>query len=343
MRDNISNNLNNIGDAYLKLGKTKLAIETIAESLEIARETNNEWDIALSSLSLAEAHMEAGNFKLALKFAKESLDLSNKIGSDLSDLQYTHEVLSEIYYELNQYQLAYDHFSIHNALHDSLNSTNNIKKVTSLELQYKHDQETQATLLAAEQTEAIHQAETEKQKVIKYGLIGGFVVMLIFALTITSASIVRKKANLKLTAQNSLIKEQKEQIAMNLVEVKTLNHSLDNTNNMLQQLSKFKERLTGMIVHDLKNPLNSIINLTKERLTINAGKQMLNMVLNILDVQKFESAQFTLQQDTLQLRSLVDKAIEQVYFLAERKSIKINNRIPQGMKIFAEEEIQVGL
>jgi signal transduction histidine kinase len=107
----------------------------------------------------------------------------------------------------------------------------------------------------------------------------------------------------------------------------------------LEELSNFKEGMTGMIVHDLKNPLNTIINLSKEQETKQAGKQMLNMVLNILDVQKFESAQMKIQAIDFLLRSCVLEALHEVKMLYERKSIVIKNNISN--KIFVKGDVDL--
>ena len=53
--------------------------------------------------------------------------------------------------------------------------------------------------------------------------------------------------------------------------------------------------MTGMIVHDLKNPLNALLSLAEKPALVQTGRQMLNMVLNILDVQKFEDAKMAIR------------------------------------------------
>ncbi len=42
-----------------------------------------------------------------------------------------------------------------------------------------------------------------------------------------------------------------------------MNEELKTTYEKLKKLDEFKEDVTGMIVHDLKNPLNSIITISK--------------------------------------------------------------------------------
>jgi signal transduction histidine kinase len=76
--------------------------------------------------------------------------------------------------------------------------------------------------------------------------------------------------------------------------------------------------MIGTIVHDLKNPLNVIINLSAHeeeramRSIHQAGRQMLTLVMNILDVQKFEDAQIQLHLMPISPRKLLTDATRQV-------------------------------
>ena len=97
----------------------------------------------------------------------------------------------------------------------------------------------------------------------------------------------------------------------------------------LVSLEEFKDKMTGMIVHDMKNPLNSIIALSQERVPAveQAGKQMLQMVMNILDIQKFEDTEVQLDLGEFIVCDIVDEAIDQVAFLAKQKGQTIDNKV----------------
>jgi len=127
--------------------------------------------------------------------------------------------------------------------------------------------------------------------------------------------------------------------------VKTRTEELRRTNEQLVQKEKFKQDVSSMIVHDLKNPINSIINGTEsnpETQLIRAkqiGRRMLNLVLNILDVYKYEEAQIVLYPINHQLFDLAEKAIDQILYLCVEKNITISNRINQEFEVHAETEI----
>jgi len=114
----------------------------------------------------------------------------------------------------------------------------------------------------------------------------------------------------------------------------------------LLELDKFKEGLTGMIVHDLKNPLNAIMGISsmfqedEMWLIVNsAGNQMLNLVLNILDVQKFENTDVKLNLTESTAFSLASEACKQVALLVRQKNLDLNLQIDPNIVVNSDQEI----
>ncbi len=105
---------------------------------------------------------------------------------------------------------------------------------------------------------------------------------------------------------------------------------LDAINEKLIELDKFKQQMMGMIVHDLKNPLNSIIGLSEQQddprffSTIHqSGQRMQGLIMDILDVQKFEESKMKLLKDKVSLEELFQGAIQQISFLTRDKNHQI--------------------
>ncbi len=87
----------------------------------------------------------------------------------------------------------------------------------------------------------------------------------------------------------------------------------------IKELERFKESAIHMIVHDLKNPLNTVIGFSELfkgnkhfSLILAAGRQMLSMVENILDVQKFEHAKIKLNRKKSNVHKTVEQAINNI-------------------------------
>ncbi|MDW3194263.1 MAG: two-component regulator propeller domain-containing protein [Cytophagales bacterium] len=116
-------------------------------------------------------------------------------------------------------------------------------------------------------------------------------------------------------------------------EVERQTKELKSTNEELQRLGKFKEVITGMLVHDLKNPLHLILGLSdqkkdKDLREINlSGRRMLYMVSNMLDVQKFEETSMKLDKTSIDLNRLVEETLHQFELILKSKSLRFVNQV----------------
>ena len=135
-----------------------------------------------------------------------------------------------------------------------------------------------------------------------------------------------------------IVKERTREIAEQAKKLKT-------SNDKLVEMDNFKQGLTSMIVHDLKNPINVIINGSdpdpaKQLMYIKQiGKQMLNLLINILDVNKYEETKIILNTENNYLVSLAKSAIENILFLSEEKNITISNRIKNNFMVKSDIEM----
>ncbi|OJJ18756.1 hypothetical protein BKI52_24460 [marine bacterium AO1-C] len=123
------------------------------------------------------------------------------------------------------------------------------------------------------------------------------------------------------------------------------NRILGKVNRQLQNLDRFKQQMLGMIVHDLKNPLNSIIGLSDARLesayvSINqAGRRMQTLVMNILDVQKMEEAQMTLKKGVIQVAQLLQEACYQVRFPIQDKKLQVHMQASSEVELAVDTDL----
>lgn len=176
-----------------------------------------------------------------------------------------------------------------------------------------------------------------------------------------------KKAEIKIFNYNREILAQNEEIQIHKANLETYNEelmatleelqrrqeeieyqarNLKNQNEKLMEMDIFKQNLFSMIVHDLKNPLNLILNIPQNiklekqiKIIQQSAKQMLNMVLNILDVDKYENGNMELVLEDKQFVIILQNAINQVKYLCEQKGISINNQIDSEVFVKVEEEI----
>ncbi len=149
---------------------------------------------------------------------------------------------------------------------------------------------------------------------------------------------LKQRVNQRLAAQNEEITSQKEEIQVQAEQ-------LSLANEQLKELDSFKEDLTGMLVHDLKNPLNTILHAVEDvnpenRLKIKqASTQLHHLVLNILDVYKYENSRMLVEQSEVALAEVALNALEDTSLLLRNKSIELTNTIAAGITVEADREV----
>jgi len=123
----------------------------------------------------------------------------------------------------------------------------------------------------------------------------------------------------------------------NLLALRAKDQALAAKNWELSQLSKFKDELTGMVVHDLKSPMSVILaNLEhleevlqdapatdREALqdSRHAAQRMLRLVGNLLDISRLEERQFDLRPFPTEIGHLLQALAE------ERRLVAVSNRV----------------
>lgn len=106
----------------------------------------------------------------------------------------------------------------------------------------------------------------------------------------------------------------------------------------IQSINAFKEAMTGMIAHDLKNPLSIILNNKDVEKNQHTAKQMLQLINNMLDVQKFEAARMPLNLKQISIKTLVESASSQVELLTKQAQVEIKIDLPD-IQIEVDQEI----
>lgn len=143
------------------------------------------------------------------------------------------------------------------------------------------------------------------------------------------------------------IQTQKEEIENQKNKIQQKAEQLTTTNEQLISLSSFKKDMTNMMIHDLKNPLNNIIgfaslpnNFEKYKTHIHSsGWVMKNLIQNILDVEKYESTNVSLNLCQVQLYELVDKAYEMVSYMVFKNEIQFENTITKTQAATIDNEL----
>lgn len=188
----------------------------------------------------------------------------------------------------------------------------------------------------------------EKNKIsfLKYPL---FIVLIfilfalfIFLIKINSRRLEKENIKLEQTIleRTNEIREKNKVLISQKEEIHSQAEELKAQNEHLAELSNFKKTMTDTIIHDLKNPLNTILNQTSDRKIISSGKRMLNLIMNILYIEKYENTQFKLNCEIHSLKKIISEVTENFETYCEQKNNKII-LLSDDFDIFADKDILI--
>jgi two-component system, sensor histidine kinase and response regulator len=133
--------------------------------------------------------------------------------------------------------------------------------------------------------------------------------------------------------------------------------ALESSNQELIRMQGFKESMTQMVVHDLKNPLASIMGniqliqmqraeMPPARLeelllrTHESARQLMRMILNILHIGKLEERKMPLRLEPVSLHAIVRDNIEEMMGLITRDGLRVESRVsPDLPPLVADREL----
>jgi len=168
---------------------------------------------------------------------------------------------------------------------------------------------------------------------------------IVLSLKFSTAISTNEKLTAKLEKHNMYLEETIEdrtkQIIEQKEEIEAQAEELKAANTHLVELTNFKDSLTQMIIHDLKNPLNIVLNFSKDERVVFAGTQMLNLVQNLLDVQRYEKNKMELKLEEIAIGTLINNATSQLQYLIQEKNISTKVIINANCIIEADTDIMV--
>jgi signal transduction histidine kinase len=150
---------------------------------------------------------------------------------------------------------------------------------------------------------------------------------------------ILKKAFQKNRYALKKITNQKELIKRKASELESANHHL-------KELQQQQNDLINMIIHDMKNPLNVILNYSRKKITeskrnqiFEGGRQLLVLVENILDVHRMEHTRPEMKFRTESVHGLINSSLKQVELLLIQKSIAVKINCDRELFVSAQRDI----
>ncbi|OJJ22430.1 hypothetical protein BKI52_07045 [marine bacterium AO1-C] len=328
---------NSLGLIYQKEKQYTKAIDYHKKAFELASKLKRKSSTAYSLKHLGRAYQKNKNYDEAENYFQRALAISKEI-KQRSLSKDVYKSLFRVDSLRGNYQKALGYLMKSYALERSIFNEKQTKEAARLATKYETERKDRE--LAQQQLTIKNNELTLRQRNTQIlALTGVGILLLLFAFSLFRSRRKQFKLNL-------LLSDQKEEIEQQAEELKA-------TNNQLVKLDAFKQQMMSMIVHDLKNPLNSIIGLSKVGLTdknlehyqvINQdGVRMQHLVMNILDVHKFEDNQLQIKPLVVELSDLVALATQQIELLAQNKGVTLqaDNLTTSPLKVDPELIVRV--
>lgn len=320
----------------------KKVIEYSIKSREIAHKYNDIRQFADASWMLGNALLltnklnESENVLLEGYTAADENRLANEIVNNSL-------LLAKVYEKRNQPSKALYYYKISFQYKDSLYSEEKIKKFISLDLNYKFTQkqisDSLRNVMQIEKAKLEYNADIKTQKLYNYFYLIVILLVIIIASYLYKSAIRRKKAN-------QLLRNQRNQITNQKIEIEKYANQVNSSLLKLQDLDQFKQATTSMLVHDLKNPLNTLLNIEmcdnqQERMSLVkiSSRQMLNLIMNMLDINRTEDNKIKPDYKSVKLLDIIIDSIDETTFLAEQKEVVFNLQIKSDYSLMADYQL----
>lgn len=310
----------NLGNIFLLTGGLDSAKHYLNKALSLSDSCTNYYIESLASHDLGELNYKEGKKATAKRFFKRALEGAEKRTGYTNEYIDAAHKLYTMYKEEGNMPVALQYHEEWTTARDSLYNTETALDMARLEIEYDFDREKRALIARQEQEQLTLENELNRQRIIQWASMAVILLVLMLAINFFISLRRKKKANELIGLQNQ----------------------------ELQKLSGFKEGLTNMIAHDMKNSLNTILGIDHEGEQITAkkvnriklaGTNILNLVTNMLDVQKFEEAKVQLNPERSSLASLFEYAQTQVTPLLQEKSIRLDVQLPGPIHVEVDPEI----
>lgn len=127
--------------------------------------------------------------------------------------------------------------------------------------------------------------------------------------------------------------------------IKRLLTQLQESKIKIEELSDYKQKMIRHVIHDLRVPINTIMNLSTgkqsdtsqkiERQAFNVNRQL----EKILDIDRLEEPNLILKKESVSVKEVVVAAMESVQVLADEKQISIQSHFRQSGFLSCDKEL----
>ncbi|MEI6823480.1 MAG: tetratricopeptide repeat-containing sensor histidine kinase [Bacteroidota bacterium] len=370
---NIAHALNDISNTYAKMADYKMALNYHLKALSICKELNEKRGLAYVTSDIGETYKKLNNLNLALRYyeeaysisknfddkflnsqilsnigdlyvsmksydkAKEYLDKAEIIAAEIENketLKDVYESFSKYYSLQNDYKKALDYFKRFKDVNDSIYNKESSDKIAELEVKFDIQEKDKENEILRQKTE-IQQLAINKQIYLRNTFIYISIIITLLIIFIFFRYWIKQRANKLLSLKNELINKQ---------------------NIELEEISKMKDKIFAVIMHDLKNPFNTVVTLVnfmesnyhtmeenqKYSGILSLKKSIFNVnefLENLLDWLNSKENNLILYKTNFDINSTINSVLKLYIPRAEQKAIELQNHIKSNLFVYGDERM----
>ncbi len=284
----------NIGGMHIEREEYELALDSYKKALEVSIKDSGKAGIAESYVQLGLIYIELGDYELALENCQKSKEIADEISLTRTQAE-ANRLLSKIYENEDNFEDALVHYKDHKALSDSLFNRESVEKITSLEYEYKYQQELDSARIRELTLTKSVKTTTLKLEKSQEKYLWSIIISLIIAMVLGGFIVYLRFRNIKSKTEN-IVMEQK------LLRSQMTPHFIFNSLSVLQGMILVKEEKKSITYLSKFSKLLRIILENSRDKTVSLAQE-LSAIENYLALQ-------TLMDDTYQYQVKVDDGID---------------------------------
>jgi adenylate cyclase len=311
--------LNYIGRVFTRQQKFEKAIQIHTQAYELSKKLDTKLDQTQSLVALAQAYHASGNIALAIERYKQSVEVAIALNA-VVEMKDAYHGLSESYSQKADFINAFKYQNLLLAIKDTIYNINTDKKLGTLQFGFDLEKK-EGEISLLNKNKEIQRREIQRQKIVKFSFIGGFVTVLLFA------SVFFKQRN-----KISVEKKRSEKLLLNILPAETA-EELKATG-----IAKTKRlELVSVLFTDFKNFTQASEILTPEELVaeINYCYSEFDRIVTRHGIEKIKTigdsymcaGGLPVSNSTHPL-DVVSAGIEMVQFIERNKKERIQNGLP---------------
>jgi tetratricopeptide (TPR) repeat protein len=267
----------NIGNIQTKLGYYQEAEEALNIALNNFSALEEKTGMIITKLQLAKTHNMQGKSD-AIEIAEEALTMASNIDNP-NLISHAYKVLSEIYYNNNNYKLSYDYLKRHKTIQDSLFSTEKERILTEIEEEFQSELKDRE-IASWKDKSRVQQNNNILLIILSVVLLGLFMLMVsMFRYKSTAFkrqqklleqdSIIHLQESKLIEKENTILQEQLEsknrELASKALEMLRLNETISSIISKLENFNHSADTNPEMVNH-IKEIIHDLENQTKQNI-----------------------------------------------------------------------------